>query len=465
MDHFEFRPQADGTARLFGDGVALEAIAESVGTPTYVYCASTLRLHLRRLREAFAALAPLICFSVKCNSNLSVLRLLHEQGAGLDVVSGGELFRARTAGVPPERIVFAGVGKSDEEIESALGFTRRGVREHAPIFAFNIESEPEFLNIAGHCRRLGVSTRAALRINPDVDARTHRYTTTGVKETKFGVPLDAARGFFERHGRDPLLRLTGLHLHLGSPIYSVEPYVEAIRRTLSLIDELHGAGFAVDTLDLGGGFGADYTTGQTIAADEYARAIVPLLEERVRGGGSRPPLRIVLEPGRFIAASAGVLLTRVQYVKHADASDPQSRTFVICDAGMHTLLRPALYEAFHFVHPARCAVEQAPQQRDEQPERPGYVRCDVVGPICESSDFLALGRWLPPVHRGDLLAVFTAGAYGMTMASRYNSHPLPAEVLVDGGAYRVVRRRETLEDLVREEIESPGARSDEREGA
>lgn len=458
MDFFEYR---DGS--LFAEGVNVEEIAREFGTPTYVYSASTLRLHYQRLTEAFSALKPLVCFSIKCNSNLSVLRLLAGMGCGMDAVSGGELHRARLAGVPSSKIVYAGVGKSDHEILMALGHDPESLcasRERSPrepIFAFNIESEEEFVNIAelaGRVRSLGGGDgkgaaplcRAALRINPDVDAHTHKYTTTGTRATKFGVDLAQARAFFARHGRNPNLKLSGLHLHLGSPIYTTQPYVDALVKTLDLIDTLKRDGFEIDTLDLGGGFGADYRTGQTIAASAYAKAIVPLLEPRVRDG-----LRVILEPGRFIAASAGVLLTRVEYVKRAAGAGQKSdegKSFVICDAGMHTLIRPALYEAFHFVWPTRCAPEHVPSARAEQIDAPGLVHCDVVGPICETADFLALDRRLPPVKRGDLLCVFTAGAYGMTMASRYNSHTLPAEVLVDGTNLTLARQRETYDDLV-----------------
>lgn len=456
MDHFTYR---EGS--LFAEDVPMSEIAAHVGTPTYVYSAATLRLHYRRLVEAFAPIDPLICFSIKSNSNLGVLRLLAQMGSGMDVVSGGELHRARLAGVPASRIVYAGVGKTDEEIEEALG----GGRSHeeqsggagagsggAPIFAFNIESEQEFQNIAAIAAAMKVSSRAALRINPDVDPHTHKHTTTGTKETKFGVDLARAREFFRHYAGHPYLKLTGLHLHLGSPIYTTEPYAEALRRTLGLIDQLKTDGQVVDTLDLGGGFGADYRTGQTLTADDYAKAIVPMLIDRVRRGegerAGKSALRVVLEPGRFIAANAGVLLTRVQYVKVTG-----TKKFVICDAGMHTLIRPALYEAFHFVWPASCAPQHVPPggARGETIGVPGLEECDVVGPICETADYLALGRKLPPVARGDLMGVFTAGAYGMTMASRYNSHALPAEVLVDGARAWVVRRREGYEDLVAHE--------------
>ena len=444
MDYFAYR---DG--RLACEGVDLASLAARTGTPTYVYSAGTLELHYDRLAAAFAELSPLICFSVKSSPNLHVLRTLVARGAGLDVVSGGELHRARLAGAPMSKVVYAGVGKTDAEIRDALGFGEMdggrgtgGGEGGVPLF--NIESEPEFQTIAGIARSLGVAARAALRVNPDVDPKTHAYTTTGKKENKFGVDLERARAFFRRYGQEEHLRLTGLHLHIGSPVATTEPYVEAITKTLGLIDELEGMGVRVDTLDLGGGFAADYQTGASPAAADYAAAIVPLLRERVRAG-----LRIILEPGRSIAANAGVLLTRVLYVKESG-----TRKFIVCDAGMNALMRPALYGAFHFVWPVTVAEGHVPPARTQRPDVPGLEVCDVVGPLCESGDFLAKDRALPPVGRGDLLAVFGAGAYGMSMASRYNSHPLPAEVLVRGGAAAVVRRRETYEDIVRHEMEA-----------
>jgi diaminopimelate decarboxylase len=452
MDHFEYR---DG--RLCCEGVDLATLAASVRTPVYVYSAATLTLHYRRLAEAFAALDPLVCFSVKSLPNLGVLRHLASLGAGMDVVSGGELCRARLAGVPPERTVFAGVGKTDAEILSALG--RPGedepaAGETAPISLFNVESEGEFRAIAAVARGIGVKARAALRVNPDVDARTHAYTTTGTAETKFGVPIARARAFFDAHAGHPHLRLCGLHVHLGSPVPSPEPYVEAVRRLLALMDELEGVGHRIEVLNLGGGFGADYSTGQALPAAAYAERIVPPLKERLERvwaeTGRR--VRVVLEPGRSIGANAGVLITRVQYVK---TSGP--KRFVICDAGMHTLLRPALYEARHFVWPVRVSPALVPVKRDvdlRTSDMPGLETADVVGPICETGDFLALDRPLPQVAPGDLLCVFTAGAYGMSMASRYNSHPLPAEVLVEGSRATVVRRRETYADLVAHELEA-----------
>ncbi len=409
--------------------VSAHEVARAVGTPCYVYSAATLRQHYTRLAEAFRPLNPLICYSVKCCSNLSILRLLTSLGAGMDVVSGGELYRAFKAGCDPRKCVYAGVGKSEPEIRLAL---------EQGIGLFNIESEMEFENIARIAREMQVHTRAALRVNPDVDPKTHRYTTTGKRESKFGVDLERAEAFFNAYGRDAFVSLTGLHLHIGSPVYSTGPYIESVQKALRLIDDLALRGFHIDTLDLGGGFGADYESDQSPLAAQYAEAIVPILQDRVSRG-----LQIILEPGRTIAANAGILLTRVEYVKQSG-----DRHFVICDAGMNTLLRPSHYGSFHFVWPANPGVALTPPRRSRELVLPGLARTEVVGPLCETGDFLAEDRMLPPLHRGDLVAIFTAGAYGMAMASRYNSHPLPTEVLVDGHSMQVIRTRERYEDLV-----------------
>ncbi len=431
MDHFVYRPAGESVS-LHCERLPAEEIARLVGTPCYVYSKATLLEHFDRLATAFAPLSPLICYSIKSCGNLSICRLLGERGAGMDVVSGGELYRALAAGVPASRCVYAGVGKTDAEIEGAID---------AGLGLFNVESEAEFENISRLAKRKGAVTHTALRVNPDVDPRTHRYTSTGKKESKFGVDIERAKAFFRTYGNDPHCRLTGIHLHIGSPIYTTQPYVESVEKAIALMDELAAEGFAVETLDLGGGFGADYETDQSPTLAQYAEAIVPLLAARVRRG-----LRIILEPGRTLVANAGVLLTRVQYMKTSG-----EKTFVICDAGMNDLLRPSLYQAFHFIWPCRTDTCFAPTRRMKDMKLDGLRSMDVVGPICESGDFFAIDRPLPPVKRGDLLAIYTAGAYGMSMASRYNAHPLPAEALVDGSTLAIVRKRETYEDLVAHE--------------
>ncbi|MCW5765147.1 MAG: diaminopimelate decarboxylase [Phycisphaeraceae bacterium] len=435
MDHFEYR---DG--ELHAGDVPLAAIAAEHGTPLYVYSAATFLDHFHRLNAAFAPLNPLICFSVKSCSNVHILRLLAERGAGMDVVSGGELLRARLAGVPAERTVFAGVGKTDDEIHQALaGEPDRA--DPGPIGLFNIESEPEYEVVAAAARAMGVSARAALRVNPGISAGGHAYVRTGHAETKFGVELPHAEALFEKFAREKHLRLCAIHLHIGSSITDPAPYAQAVSKALALIDRLERKGVRIEALDLGGGFGADYTSGAAPPAAVFAAAIVPLLESRARAG-----LRIILEPGRSIAANAGVLLTRVLFVKHTGP-----RKFVVCDAGMNTLLRPSLYNAFHFIWPVSVSPQHVPPSRRESLDLPGLEPCDVVGPVCETGDFLARDRTLPLLARGDLLAVFAAGAYGMSMASRYNSHPLPAEVLVEGALARLIRRRESPDDLVAHE--------------
>lgn len=420
MDLFEYH---DG--HLWCEGLPLRDLAARHGTPLYVYSAGTLRGHSRRIREAFAALDPLICFSVKSCPNIHILRLLAQDGSGFDVVSGGELYRARLAGADPQRIVFAGVGKTERELEEALA---------AGIAMINVESASELELLAAVARRAGRVPSVAVRIIPDVDAGAHAYTTTGTPDNKFGVPVDQAAALFGRFGRSAALHLRGLHLHIGSPVLDPAAYDLSVRRALALIDRLRADGLAVDTLDVGGGFGAHYRGGEAPAARDYAAAIVPLLAGR--------GLRIVLEPGRSIAANAGVLVTRVLHVKSSGR-----RRFVIVDASMNELIRPALYRAYHFVWPVEAGARVPASWAAEQPFE-GLEPADVVGPVCESGDFLAQDRPLPPLRSGDLLAVFTCGAYAMAMASQYNSRPRAAEVLVESGAARLIRRRETYDDLV-----------------
>jgi diaminopimelate decarboxylase len=421
MDDFAYK-----SGVLYCEQVDLTAVARAVGTPAYVYSAATLKNHYAAMAKAFSPLAPTICYSIKALSNLSVLRLLASLGAGFDVVSGGEIFRAQKAGGDMSKVAYAGVGKTDAEIRQALA---------AGVGFFNVESEQEFENIARLARQEGKRARAALRINPDVDPKTHRYTTTGKKETKFGVDLERAERFFAAYGRDEYLHLCGVHVHLGSAGNTTEPYVQAITKAVALIDRLRAAGFAVEAINIGGGYGADYEEHQAPPAAEYAKAIVPLL----KGKG----LQFLMEPGRQIACNAGVLLTSVQYLKEGG-----TKKFVIVDATMADLIRPALYDAWHFIYPARLGAGEAPPRRSKEYSPPGAITADIVGGVCEGSDFLGKERRLPAVQRGDLLAVYSAGAYGFTMSSQYNARPRAAEVLVDGSSYRVVRRRETSEDLI-----------------
>lgn len=430
MDHFQYQ---DG--KLHAEQLPLSRIAESVGTPAFIYSAATLLDHYDRLAGAFAALEPQMCYSIKSCGNIHILRLLAERGSGMDVVSAGEIRRALAADVDPTKLVFAGVGKTDDEIRFALD---------TGVGRFNVESEAEFDNIARIAREMSVIGHAALRVNPDVsDEKTHAKTTTGKKETKFGVDIDRAEAFFDRYGKDDHCRLDGIHVHLGSPIYSPEPYAKAVDRVLSLIDRLTRRGFEIHALNFGGGFAADYETGASPQYEAYAEALVPKLQPFHDRGG-----KVLLEPGRTIAANAGVLLGQVQYIKVGGA-----KKFVIVDTGMHHMIRPTLYDAWQFLWPVDVAPSHVPPRRVAELDLPGLERIDVVGPICETGDYLALGRDLPPMARGELLAVFGAGAYGMTMASNYNATLRPPEILVEGDTFRVIRRRETYDDLLAPELE------------
>lgn len=447
MDGFEFR---EGSLHV-GE-VAVTAIARAVGTPTYIYSADGIRAAYRRLERAFAPLKVRTHYAVKACANLQVCRLLRDLGAGMDVVSGGELERAWLAGTPMAEIAFAGVGKTDAEIRGALRGRHsplagsslvegRDLERRGAVGMFNVESSSELERIAAIAGELGERARVCIRVNPDVDARTHEYITTGRERNKFGIDLHRVPGLFDAYRDHPAVEIIGLHIHIGSLIRQVEPYVRAVGVLLGLMDELEKAGHRVRLLDLGGGWPAAYQEGECPPIEAYAEALIPLLQDRVQGG-----LQVVTEPGRVILANAGVLLTRVQHVKEGRA-----KRFVICDGGMHSLIRPAFYKAYHFVWPAEVPRHLVPRTRAEEQDLPGLVPSEVVGPICESSDFLARDRRLPPVLRGDLLAVFSAGAYGMSMASNYNDHGRPAEVLVEGDRVRVVNERQTLATMLETE--------------
>jgi len=433
MDHFVYR---DG--QLFAEDVAVSKIAAEVGTPVYIYSKTTLLTHYQRIAEAFAPLRPIICYSIKSCGNLNLVKDLVKAGSGMDVTSGGELYRALKGGCDAKRIVFAGVGKTDKEIDEALCAGGAGIGW------FNIESEEEFWNLERLAGLKGVSARGALRVNPDVENQggTHAKTFTGKKETKFGVDIDRAAAFFRAARKAQHAKLNAIHLHIGSPIKVTEPYVDAITKALALIDELAGEGIVIDTLDIGGGFAAFYEGNEAPPASAYAAAIVPLLLERVAKG-----LQIILEPGRSIACNAGILLAQVQYTKQGGM-----KKFVIVDAAMNDLIRPTLYESYHFIWGANPGAQLTPPNRQSTLRVEGDEKVDVVGPICESGDYLAKDRYLPVLKRGDLVAIFSAGAYGMAMASNYNARPRAAEVLVEGSKYTIIRKRETYEDLVRGEV-------------
>jgi diaminopimelate decarboxylase len=423
MDLFRYSGGA-----LLAEGVDVERIAAQVGTPAYVYSRGTFEDHLAKIQEAYRELDPMICFAVKACGNLHVLKLMAERGSGFDIVSGGELYRVLQAGGNPAKVVYAGVGKTDDEITQAI---------QAGIGYFNVESEEELENLIRLAERhAGPKTvlRAALRVNPDVDYRSHAYLETGKKETKFGVDIERAVSVFDTYGGSKV-RLCAVHVHLGTGGKTIDPFVDAVRKILPLIDRLREKGHVVEALDLGGGYGADYETETVPSAEQYAAGLVPLL----KGKG----LRLIFEPGKSICANAAILLTRVLYTKQGG-----SKKFVIVDAGMNDLIRPSLYGAFHFIWPARVAPRFVPAARSKDLHMEGAEVVDIVGPICEPTDFLAKDRSIPPVKRGDLMAVFTAGAYGFTMSSNYNARGRSAEVLVEGDSFRVIRKRETYEDLV-----------------
>jgi diaminopimelate decarboxylase len=406
--------------RLYCEEVPAADLVAAFGTPLYVYSRAAIVERYNDFARAFADVEKLICYSVKANGNLGILRLLAQQGSGADIVSGGELYRARLAGIPPDRIVFSGVGKTVTEQAAAL---------EARIYGFNVESESELWALSNLAATMGVRAPIAIRVNPDIASPTpHHYTRTGHKETKFGIPMEDAPRLYRLAASLPGIELRGIDVHIGSQILEVEPYRQALRRVLDLVAQLRSENVVLEYIDLGGGFGVSYEGGQGPSAQDFANALLP--ELRPTG------LRVIVEPGRYILAPSGVLLTRVITVK-----ETASKNFVITDAGMNDLLRPSHYASYHKIYGA-----------EQHPERDRMV-VDVVGPICETGDFLALDREIERVLEGELLAVGTAGAYGFSMASNYNARPRPGEVLVDGDRFTLIRKRESLEDLVRGEIE------------
>jgi diaminopimelate decarboxylase len=426
MDHFNYRNRA-----LFCEQVPVRKLAETYGTPLYVYSKATLLHHLHQLQTAFAAVPPLICYSLKTNGNLNICKVMAENGSGFDVTSGGELFRALAAGASGDRIVFAGVGKTDAEFRYAL---------EKDVFLFNVESEAELHALADVAGSVGKPARVALRVNPDLPPKTHVKTDTSVKGVKFGFDidtiLDVARGVVG----NPNVQVVGLHMHLGSPILSTQPYREGVAKGVKLIEKLREQGHPISVLNMGGGFGIHYRKQEAQPASAFAEVIVPAVQQLKCG--------LVLEPGRFIIGNAGILVSRVIYTKESGG-----KHFIIQDAAMNDLIRPTLYDSFHRIWPVEPAAALPAPPEDFEVQIPGTFLQDVVGPVCESGDFLAKGRPLPKVERGNLLATFSAGAYGMAMSSNYNARPRAAEVLVDGTSHKLIRRRETYEDMVRTEME------------
>jgi len=412
MHHFEYR---DG--KLFAEEVSVTELAQKYGTPLYIYSAATFRRHFEAFDSAFNGLNHLTCYSVKANSNLSVLKLLGEMGAGMDVVSGGELFRALKAGITPEKIVYSGVGKRDDEIREALT---------AGILMFNVESMAELVKINEVAADMGKVASISIRINPDVDPQTHPYISTGMKKNKFGLDIEHSLEAYKLALELENVKPVGMDCHIGSQLTSIDPFLEALDKLLAFYEKLKELGVNVKYLDLGGGLGINYDEEEPPHPEEFGKALAAKLSEL--------PLTVILEPGRVIAGNAGVMITEVVYTK----SNP-TKNFLIIDGGMNDLVRPSLYGSYHRI----AEVEQ--QERE-------IKEFDVVGPICESSDFLARDRELPEVEAGERLVVYSAGAYGFTMASNYNSRPRACELIVDGGTVAVARKRETYEDLIANEI-------------
>ncbi len=411
MDHFHYR-----NGRLHAEDVPVDAVAQAVGTPCYIYSRATLERHWHAFDDALGEHPHRVCYAVKANSNLAVLALLARLGSGFDIVSGGELLRVLAAGGRADTVVFSGVGKGDDELRLAL--------DHG-IHCFNVESEAELHRLDAIAREQGKTAPVALRVNPDIDPQTHPYISTGLKENKFGIDIHRAEALYRQAAELPGIRLRGVACHIGSQILEISPFLEALDRVLALVDRLQDAGIPLEHLDIGGGLGIRYHDEHPPEPREYARAIKARLAGR--------PLALHVEPGRAIAGNAGILITRVLYLKTG-----ADRRFAIVDAAMNDLLRPALYQAWQEIVPVAPREEGEPH------------RYDIVGPVCETGDFLGKDRELN-IAAGDLLAVRSAGAYGFTMSSNYNSRPRAAEVLVDGSDYHIVRERETFEDLIRGE--------------
>ena len=412
MHHFQYR---DGV--LHAEDVSLTALAAAVGTPFYCYSTATLERHYRVFTEAFAGVKTLVCYAMKANSNQSVLRTLAQLGAGADVVSGGELMRARAAGIPPSRIVFSGVGKTAAELRQALA---------EDILCINIESEPELERLSAIAADMGRIARISVRVNPDVDAGTHAKISTGKSENKFGIPLKAARDVYARAAKLPGIKVTGVDMHIGSQIIDLGPMEAAFGLLADFVRTLRSDGHAIEHVDFGGGLGIPYETSLPVPPDPVAYA------EVVRRVTRDLDCTLLFEPGRMIVGNAGILVASVIYVKHGDARD-----FVIIDAAMNDLIRPTLYEAHHEILPVKEPPRDAP-----------ILTADVVGPVCETGDYLALGRSLPQPKPGDLLAIMSSGAYGAVQAGTYNTRPLVPEVLVKGDQYAVVRPRIDAAQLI-----------------
>ncbi|MFM1801938.1 MAG: Diaminopimelate decarboxylase [Planctomycetota bacterium] len=421
MDHFSYRNH-----ELYCEDVRVSELAKEFGTPLYIYSQATILHHLETLQKAFAQLNPLVCYSVKANSNLGILKLVGEHGSGFDVVSGGELARVLTAGGSADKTVFAGVGKTDSEIAAAI---------EAGVLMFNVESEAELEAINRVAMTLNKQAPVALRVNPDVDPKTHRYISTGKKESKFGMDIDRSLRLAQEAINFQGIRMIGMHMHIGSQITSVEPYGHAAEKGVEIIGQMRAMGHPIEWYNMGGGFGIAYRGTEAKAIEAFAEVIVP----RIATTGCR----LAMEPGRVVVGNAGVLISQVIYNKKSG-----DKRFLIQDAAMNDLLRPSLYEAFHRIWPVQVPENLPCPPENYESEISGTQTWDVVGPVCESGDFLAKDRHLPEMNTGDYLATFSSGAYGMVMASNYNTRPRAAEILVSQDKAKLIRRRETIEDLI-----------------
>ncbi|HUU15364.1 MAG TPA: diaminopimelate decarboxylase [Terriglobia bacterium] len=411
MDAFQYRAN-----QFLCETVPVKTIAERFGTPTYAYSRAAILENFRAVNRGLEAIPSLVCYSVKANSNLRILRLLREAGAGFDIVSGGELARVLRAGADPQRVVFSGVGKTQQEVDAGLA---------AGILMFNVESAGELVLIEARAQALGKRAGVSVRVNPDVVAETHPYISTGQIVHKFGVPKDEALGLYRRAAGSEHLAVRGVACHIGSQILEVDPFLKAMDEILEVALNLRAAGLEVEYLDLGGGYGIRYGGEQPLDFPRLARE----LAGRIQG----TPYRLIVEPGRALVGNAGILLTRVLYVKRN-----QQKNFVVVDAGMNDLMRPTLYGSYHEIVPAELRAAEK-------------LKADVVGPLCETGDFLAQDRRMTDVNSGDLLAILTVGAYGYVLASNYNTRPRPAEVLIDDGNVELIRARERVDDLMRDE--------------
>lgn len=412
MHFFNYRE-----GELYAEDVPVIELVKKFGTPLYIYSYSTLVRHIRAYSEGFCEVPHLICYAVKANSNIAILTLFARLGLGADIVSGGELFRALKAGINPSKIVFAGVGKTEEEIEYAI---------KSEILMFNVESEAELLKINEIAKKLRKQARVALRVNPDIDPKTHKYIATGLKTSKFGIPIEKAIDYYKLAKSLSNIKVIGIHKHIGSQITETKAYVEALSKIVSLYNKLHSIDLNIEYIDIGGGLGITYKDEEPPHPKDLAEAILPIIQN-IKG-------KIIVEPGRSIVGNAGILVTKVLYTKTTD-----TKNFLIIDAGMNDLIRPTLYGSYHEIQP----VKQKGGKR---------VTADIVGPICESGDFLAKDREIESAEPGDYLAVMSAGAYGFAMSSNYNSRPRAAEVLVRGDKFSLIRKREKYQDLIKNEL-------------